>query len=155
MTRDAANSHKTAIGRTKPSAPARLLVSRGLVSQSGPVLDYGCGRGFDATYYGWDRFDPFYYPDVFYFEGAYQTVLCSYVLNTLGRGKEKGVLVRIRSLLAPNGVAYITVRRNLKKDGFTSKGTYQRIVRLNLPIVEENSDYCIYRMDKSSAKDFS
>jgi hypothetical protein len=50
----------------------------------------------------------------------------------------------------PDGVAYITVRRNLKKDGFTSKGTYQRIVRLNLPIVEENSDYCIYRMDKLS-----
>jgi len=150
MTRDVANSYKTAIGRTQTSAPARLLISRGLVLPFSPkVLDYGCGRGLDAAVYGWDRYDPHYYPDARVFSD-YQTILCSYVLNTLRKREEGKILARIQSLLAPDGVAYITVRRNLKKDGFTSKGTYQRTVRLNLPIVEENSDYCIYRMDRLS-----
>lgn len=150
MTRDVANSHKTAIGRTKPSAPARLLILRGLARAfSNRVLDYGCGRGFDAAVYGWDRYDPHYYPEARIFRD-YHTILCSYVLNTLHRREEAKILAHIQDLLAPDGVAYITVRRNLKRNGFTSKGTYQRIVRLNLPIVEENSDYCIYRMDRLS-----
>lgn len=151
MTRDVANSHKTAIGRTKPSAPARLLVSQGLIKglDYGYVLDYGCGRGFDASYYGWERYDPYYCPDLRIFRD-YDTILCSYVLNTLHKREEAKILTHIQDLLASDGVAYITVRRNLKKSGFTNKGTYQRIVRLNLPIVEENSDYCIYRMDKLS-----
>jgi len=144
MTRDILNSHRTAIGRIKPSAPARFLVDKNLVK--GNVLDYGCGRGFDAYYYGWDSYDPHFMDDVLF--PPYTTILCSYVLNTLTKKHEAGILEDITNLMAEDGVAYITVRRNVKKAGYTSKGTYQRNVVLDLPIVTENSDFCIYQLRK-------
>ena len=46
---------KTAIGRNKPSAPLRALETKGLIV--GDVLDYGCGKGYDAYYLGSDSYD--------------------------------------------------------------------------------------------------
>lgn len=136
------NSWKTAIVRTKLSAPVRYLREHRLIK--GYVLDYGCGRGFDATYLGWDKYDPHYYPDDPSF--LYDTIICSYVLNTLPKSREREILDDIRQYLRFFGHAYITVRRNVKKPGYTKLGTYQRNVRLDLPVVTENADFCIYDM---------
>lgn len=144
MTRDILNSHRTAIGRTRVSAPVHHLLSKNLIS--GNVLDYGCGRGFDADFYGWDAFDPYWRPGTILHPNTYNTIVCSYVINVLRKKSEAVILGVIRSLLTKTGVAYITVRRNVKKAGYTSKGTYQRNVILDLPIVTENSDYCIYEL---------
>lgn len=43
--------HRTAIGRTKPSVPAKLMVERGLVAAGMSVLDFGCGRGADFRFF--------------------------------------------------------------------------------------------------------
>lgn len=142
MTRAERNSWKTAIVRTKLSAPVRYLREHRLIK--GYVLDYGCGRGFDAIYLGWDKYDPHYYPDEL--DKMYDTVVCSYVLNTLPKSREQDVLDKVHNCLYLNGHAYITVRRNVKKPGYTKLGTYQRDVRLDLPVVTENADFCIYDM---------
>ena len=150
MSKDSENSHKTAIGRKKPSAPARWLAIRGYAQ--GRILDYGCGRGFDADWYHWDKYDPYYFPKVPHDNGynVYDTIMCAYVLNTLTKPWETLVLTYIKWLLAPGGKAYITIRRNVKKVGYTSKGTYQRNVKLRLPIIHETSDYCIYVLSADS-----
>jgi len=57
-------------------------------------------------------------------------------------------LRKLKGLLSKDGVAYITVRRNVKRARYTTKGTYQRNVVLNLPVVTENSDFCTYQLRK-------
>ncbi len=150
MTRDLINSHKTAIGRKRPSVPARYLVEHQLVK--GRALDYGSGRGTDARRYGWIAYDPYYSPYWFVDDSGkrikYRFVICSYVLNTLLPHNRTKVISDIKSLLTNDGIAYLTVRRNVKTKGYTSRGTYQENVRLRLPIVRETSDYCIYRLTK-------
>ena len=42
--------HKTAIGRSALSLPAKLLFQSGLVNDSTYFLDYGCGRGDDVKF---------------------------------------------------------------------------------------------------------
>lgn len=142
MSRDSENSHKTAIGRKKPSLPSRWLAIRGYAQ--GRILDYGCGRGFDADWYRWAKYDPWYFPNEVLNYGGYDTIVCNYVFNTLKKDREEDLFRSIKAFLAPKGKAYITVRRNIKKVGYTSKGTYQRNVKLRLPILHETSDYCIY-----------
>ncbi len=147
MTRAERNSHLTAISRKHLSAPMRYLMTWGHVrfGDNKRILDYGCGRGQDAKRLHIDRYDPHYFPEL-PLERP-DIIVCSYVLNVLPKAREQVVLNEIRSLLKPYGVAYITVRRNIKKPGYTSRGTYQRNVRLNLPVVTENADFCIYRLD--------
>jgi hypothetical protein len=49
--------------------------------------------------------------------------------------------------LSEKGKAYLTVRRDVKQDGATSRG-YQRNVLLDLPIVKEKkNNYCIYKLN--------
>lgn len=83
-----------------------------------------------------DRYDPHYAPD--YPRGKYDTILCTYVLNTVSLHQQRKILDQLRGLLHPNGKAYLTVRRDV---GETDS---QRIVRMRLPVVEETSSYCIY-----------
>jgi hypothetical protein len=60
------------------------------------------------------------------------------------------VVEKIKSYLAPNGIAYIAVRRDVKKEGVTSKGTQQWNVVLNLPVVvEKKNQFCIYELINS------
>lgn len=138
------NSHKTAIGRTKPSAPARWLKEKGLIK--GRALDFGCGRGKDAEVYKLDRYDPFYFPRII--KGKYDTILCTYVLNTLDKKSMDMVIDTIRRRLEPSGTAYITVRRDIKKEGVTSKNTLQRNIVLKFPVKYENSAFCIYEVTR-------
>jgi hypothetical protein len=136
------NSYKTAITRTKPSAPMTYLASHGLLM--GDVLDYGCGKGFDAEQYLADKYDPYYYPTMP--KKLYKTITCNYVLNTISREQGFDVLNIIQCLLTNGGTAYITVRRDVKQPTTTSKGTYQWPVYLALPIVKETKSYCIYKL---------
>jgi ATP adenylyltransferase len=146
MTND--KSHQTAITRRALSVPMRYLDEKGLLS--GEVLDYGCGKGQDADALGLRKYDPYYFPDGTVRDRLYDTITCQYVLNVLHPGDETAVVLSaIRKLLKPGGAAYITVRRDVKTSGYTSKGTYQRDVDLQLPVVRElKGAFCIYLMTK-------
>jgi len=164
--------HKTAITRTRLSAPARYLLEnnklKGLTNLQGLrrtplVLDYGCGKGGDAQRLGIAGYDPHYFPWPATPFKQYQgikgirrrrTIICTYVLNAIVSPQERAkVLGEIYSLLKPGGRAYITVRndkRNLK--GYTKRGTWQGYVKLPLPIEHKTSGYVMYRMEKNLCK---
>ena len=138
-------SHLTAIKRNKLSAPMRYL--RGVFS-TGKYLDYGSGRGYDAEALGLFQFDPHYF-NVEYSDNTFDIITCNYVLNVCLPSQQNEVIAKIHSLLNQSGVAYITVRRDVKKEGFTKKGTYQRNVVLDLPIeFEKKNQFCIYKLTK-------
>ena len=144
-------SHLTAITRSKPSKPFRLLHGSGLIQ--GETLDYGCGRGFDADWYKVDGYDPHYRPDSTIFTKKYNTVVCNYVLNVVHRDEAVEILNRIWNLLHIGGSAFITVRRDLKQDEVhTSKGTYQWLVYLDLPVIHKENDLWIYQMKRNTQK---
>ena len=56
------NKTKVLIGgamkRKSPSKASEIICELKLLSND--VLDYGCGYGFDADYYGWEKYDPYY-----------------------------------------------------------------------------------------------
>ena len=138
-------SHLTAIKRNKLSAPMRYL--RGVFS-TGKYLDYGSGRGYDAEALGLFQFDPHYF-NVEYSDNTFDIITCIYVLNAIPLDGEEEVVDKIWNLLAPDGVAYIAVRRDVKKEGLTSRGTFQRNVVLNFPIeFEKKNQFCIYKLTK-------
>ena len=133
--KDLSAPHRTAIKRAKLSAPTRYLEKRGLLV--GRVLDYGCGYGEDAGELGFEVYDPHFFPCMP--TGKFDTIVCSYVLNVVSDGVQHGIIRDIEQRLKPNGFAYLVVRRDL-----TGNETTQRIVKLNLPVLTENSGYCIY-----------
>ncbi len=138
------NSHKTAISRKSPSVPMRQLDKKNLLV--GDLLDYGCGRGFDADHFDMDKYDPHYSPEKP--TKVYDTITCNYVFNVIDADKESELIQEISQLLNKGGTAYITVRRDIKEEGFTSKKTYQRNVKLNLPVLKETSTFCTYVLIK-------
>jgi hypothetical protein len=151
--------HKTAIARTALSAPARYLNEQGLLV--GRCLDFGCGHGVDAEILSEEqgifemcKWDPFFHPDAqlpFEFAGRVDTIMCNYVLNVVTQKEQEGILWAINYLLRPYdyrkpydtpGRAYIAVRRDMKH----ADASRQRLVKLNLPVVTENTGFCIYEM---------
>ena len=143
-------SHLTAITRTKVNAPMKWLHENGLLPR-GKMLDYGCGKGFSADQLGMDKYDPFYYPDEP--NEQYDVITCNYVLNVLEEIDQIWVLKNITNHLKPNGVAYIAVRKDVKVDGYTKKGTYQCDVNLNLPKVHHKSNrFTIYELRGKDVK---
>jgi hypothetical protein len=140
---------KTAISRNKPSAPMKFLNELGLLE--GNKLDYGCGKGKDAETFEMDGFDPNFPEFKKRIKRKYQTITCNYVLNVLPKKEGIEILKDIQSHLKVNGTAYITVRRDIKKEGLTSKKTFQRNVVLDLPILtEKKGGYCIYILTKQT-----
>ena len=141
-------SYNTAISRKGPSAPLLSLEKMGLIN--GEVLDYGCGRGADGKYLSskgisTDLYDPFWSP-ISLKSSKYDTVLCTYVLNVLEKNKEDELVSNILKHLKPNGKAYLSVRRDIKKEGKTSRG-FQRNVFLDFPVLKERrNNYCIYEL---------
>jgi SAM-dependent methyltransferase len=141
--------HKTARARRKRSAPAGWIYNNIVFDLDDDTLDYGCGRGTDAAYFGirgWDingEYEPLERYDTF------KTILCSYVLNVIPSEKERmQVISHIQKLLTPEGNAYLTVRNDKKNlNGWTKSGTYQTFVDLPLPIVHKTSGYIIYRLE--------
>ncbi|MHC4302487.1 MAG: methyltransferase domain-containing protein [Planctomycetota bacterium] len=119
-----ANSEKTAITRRGPSAPCRWLDKQGRLQ--GPVLDWGCGKGADVRYirnaYG---YDPHFQPDPPPAEEVYNTVLCTYVLNTIPDFFARAnVVLDALEYLAEGGWLYVTIRRRIK-EGYTARKTWQ------------------------------
>ncbi len=132
--------------RSRMSWPAAELMKTGLLV--GRILDYGCGHGRDADELGpvCRRWDPHWSPRMP--RGRFDTVLVTYVLNVLPIEEEAGILERVRTKLRPGGLAFITVRRDVGKDGPTSTGTYQRNVELDLPVfLEVKKHFCTYVME--------
>jgi len=144
--------HKTAIVRKNPSVPMRWLDQKGLLV--GRMLDYGCGRGKDACTYGMATYDPHYQPVMP--AGLFDTITCNYVLNVIESHEErKLVLLRMWFRLQTGGRAYITVRNDRKAlNGCTSKGTWQGLVRLNLPVVRHCASYIIYELRQDAFDSF-
>ena len=125
----------------------RYLQQEGLVE--GPALDFGSGWGYDAARYSMWMYDinPKYYSDNL--EGCkFQTITCTYVLNTVFKKEEKKILSKIKSLLREGGTAYISVRRDIRGSRFGRAGSYQRRVHLKLPVVTDNSAFAIYKLEK-------
>lgn len=139
-------AHLTAISRKTISQPMQKLASKLI----GRTLDYGCGRGYDATQLGLEQFDPYYQPNMP--SGQFQTIVCNYVLNVIESLDEKRqVLADIQSRLSADGIAYISVRNDRKAlRGQTSKGTWQDETVLDLPIVCKNSNHVTYALSKNS-----
>ena len=142
------NSHKTAIARRKPSAPAKWICGEGLWFHSS-LLDFGCGRSVDAAYYASQGFaarkvDPYWtsgetcYPDgnaiddgAVEHRANYDVITCTYVLNVIECWVDRdAVLHRIHDLLADHGTAYIAVRADVKEAHTTKTGTWQAPIRI-------------------------
>lgn len=154
------NSHRTAIARKKLPNPVLYLSKMGQIV--GRVLDYGCGKcaALNTLDIATEKevkfvlsYDPHYSPHTFEVGEKYDTILCTYVLCTLPKNQEKKILRHIQSLLAFNGVAYITVRKDRPKNGYgvSSRGTYQR--KVEIPYLEEyggTSQYQIYVLTQYS-----
>lgn len=84
-------AHLTAISRKSPSAPMMYLAKMGLLK--GKMLDYGCGRGYDADAFGMAKYDPFWFKCDDFCAGEFDTITCNYVLNVIEDFKERKALV--------------------------------------------------------------
>lgn len=124
------NSWKTAITRIRPSSPIQWVEKRHKRSTGNPdwnifdttigqggnrILDYGCGKGFDADYIGGDKYDPHWFPARP--GGPYDVVFCTYVLNVVDKPERTYILEDIDSLLSEGGMSYVTVRRDIPPMG--------------------------------------
>ena len=112
------NLHLTAKERTTVSFPTRWLKNNNLLK--GDILDFGCGFGFDTDQLQKEGFsiigyDNYYRPE--YPNKQFDTIICNYVLNVLESEEQAEVLRSVSELLKPNGIAYFTVRRDLKSEG--------------------------------------
>lgn len=145
------HSHLTAKEREKISFPTNWLLRNDLIK--GKVLDYGCGFGTDVMGLKKQGFDIIGY-DKFYFNeyptDKYDTILCHYVLNVLELTEQEQIIMEISQLLNKGGSAYITVRRDVKYEGYRihkihKKKTFQRNVKLPFETVFLNEFCEIYR----------
>lgn len=123
----------------------QYLETRGMLR--GRALDFGCGRGYDADAFGLERFDPHYAPQMPV--GTFDTVVCNYVLNVIPSPEEREATITVLSrLLAPGGIAYISVRNDINSlNGWTKRGTWQGHIELDLPIETTNSNFTMYRLE--------
>ena len=135
----------TSIKRNKLSSPTKYLLKNNLLSLNKKVLDYGCGRGFDSITLNMDRYDKYWYPCAI--TDSYDYIICHFVLNVVSEREQRKILRHIKNLLKPTGVAYLTVRRDLKNN-ITYKTYTQRIVKLTLKSVYKCGKYEIYELKK-------
>jgi len=123
-------SWKTAIKRNKLSKPVQIYEDL-LV---GKILNYGAGHGEDTEFLRLKGYDIYsydkYFPSDADLNTTYDTIICNYVLNVIPTLQERiEVLKHIRSLLKPDGYAYITVRH------LTESKTIKSSVKYNDGIV--------------------
>jgi hypothetical protein len=140
------NSHKTAMSRNKPSAPMVRLKAAGRLV--GRVLDYGCGKGYDASHFGTHYYDPHFAPVMPH--GTFDTITCNFVLNVVECPEAREAIVQdVLSRLNDGGRAYFTVRTDKKRlNGYTSTGSWQGHIVLNMPIVSRGSGFITYCKSK-------
>lgn len=147
------NSYKTALTRKALTAPVRELITKGhmILSDDTKYLDYGCGKALDADLLGGEKYDVYFYPDKTPLtNNTYNYITCTYVLNTIEDLKiRENILNSILNLLLNAGVAFITVRNDIKKlNGLTSINTWQGHIDLPYEIVQRTSSYITYKMEK-------
>jgi len=139
----------SAVNRTKPSITIQWLKDKGFLK--GEMLDYGCGKGLDADYFGMDKYDP-YDPSwcnvSLDTNKRYDTIVCNFVLNILEEGEEIPMLKNIQRLLKQDGVAYIIVLRNYRKmASYKSNVQHYRVLSLE-SIRHVKRRYEIYKLTK-------
>jgi SAM-dependent methyltransferase len=106
-------SRETAADRDRESVPARIVAHR---PRPARLLDFGCGQGRDLEYYrslgiSAEGYDPHWQPrELNAWAGAFDLVVCTYVLNTLPPEPRAAALADIRRVLAPGGRVIISVR---------------------------------------------
>jgi hypothetical protein len=131
--------------RNSLSKTARILLDKSLIR--GRVLDYGCGLGFDADQQEWEAYDPYYRPNNV--TGSYDTIIVNHVANVLTRESRAELLRSVDLLLASDGVAYISVARNIPTSGKAGpRRRIQNYVVLTLPSVFADGDEEIYQLAK-------
>ena len=135
-----------AMKRKNPSKAATVLQELNVISDN--VLDYGCGYGFDADYFGWEKYDPHYFDD--YPTKQFDTIVCNYVMNVVSSRTRQEIIENIKELLTEDGKAYLTAPRNIPVGGKYSG--YQRRPQ-NYVTLSLNSIYCdknieIYELNK-------
>jgi hypothetical protein len=139
-------SYLTAISRKNITKPMQWLIKHGYI-KGGRGLDFGCGKSIDADVLGWEKYDPYYQPILP--KGQFDVVSATYVLNVLKPIDRVKALKTIAKLLKDNGTAYLTVRRDIIKQGCTKKGTYQVNVIYNFKVIKANNGFCIYMATKA------
>ena len=112
--------HKTAIQRNKLSVPMRYLSENDLLV--GRVLDYGCGKGYDAQELDLESYDPYWQTEMP--KGKFDTITCNYVLNVVSESIQEEIIKDIRCRLKKAGRAYISVRSDIKNDTNTQRCVY-------------------------------
>ena len=136
----------SAIKRNKPSSPAKWLHENRLLV--GRTLDFGCGRGMDATTYDLEAYDPYWRSNMP--TGKFDTIICIYVLNVVTIQQGGSIIEQIKEKLKPGGKAYFAVSRNLKRTK-GGRDCIQRRVTLSFPSVREVGSYQIYKWTKPFA----
>ena len=141
------NTGRTAITRKNLSLPMAYLLET--AELQGECLDYGCGRGFDCDSTGMDGYDLNHRPEVP--PGQYDTIICNYVLNVIPHHLDRLKVIRaILGLLKPGGVAFVSVRNDSFKEGYTSTGTWQGKVSVPFgTMVRKCAGYRMYEVRKS------
>jgi SAM-dependent methyltransferase len=112
------------------------------------ILDYGCGKGTDADHFDYEKYDLYYFPEKP--EGKFDAIVCNYVLCVVEEKDQQAIIDDVMSMLNPGGWAYFTVRRDKKNlNGWTSRGTFQRYVELDMDVAcEEKGRYIIYKVQQ-------
>ena len=129
---------KTAIKRRAVSLPIREHLIDFLSDPKKRVLDYGCGKGYDADRLGMFKYDPHFFDDQP--AGTFDHVYCGYVLNVMDKKEGQRVVDDMQALLKPRGTGYVVVRRDHKADN-----PNQRQVFLDgACLFTNNSKYTIY-----------
>ena len=154
------NPHLTAKERTSLSFPSRWLKYNNLLK--GEILDFGCGFGFDTDKLQKEGFnivgyDNYYRPE--YPTKRFDTIICNYVLNVLEPEAQAEVLMSVSELLKPTGIAYFSVRRDLRNEGFRvhfihKQPTYQCNVVLPYKSIFLNENCEIYEYRHFNKTDY-
>ena len=132
-----------AIRHQDPSFAASWLVENQPVKD--PVLDFGCGHGYDADHFGWSGYDPYYRQQEP--EGTFNTVICNRVLNMLTRESRQSAIESIRRFLSDDGIAWLVVPRNIPVIGkLGARKRIQNYVVLDLPSVYKDERLEIYQL---------
>ena len=135
-----------AMKRNKLSAPTKFLLGwhnfNYMLSWDEPVLDFGCGYGFDCDNlrdqgYKIDGYDKFFRPHGIRPRYEYNTIICNYVLNCISKKDQLSVLKEIYGLISRDGVVYITIRKDVKNQ-----------VKLDAPVCHQTGWYRMYRLTK-------
>lgn len=139
---------RTAIRRKKASAPTKVLYELGVLEP--PTLDFGCGYGDDVEAFGFDGYDPNFEPFTGWPTKQYKTIICNYVFCVVPKFTRQRLLYELSDLLLDESGsgAFITVRRDIRKDYVTSRGTQQYVVQLPLLSIQKTPSYEIYLLTK-------